>query len=240
MGASAGVGRALSEALAAQGSPLLIAATDARDLAAQAQHLRLQFGIDVVTVVLDARQLEASVTSLIAVARQLGDINSLYFPIGVSMDDDTADSVSLAATIALLNVNLGIVIAVTTAMLPELRRLPAARVVGFGSIASSRGRSNNVVYSAAKRALESFFESLRHATTGSCIRVHFIKLGYVATQQTFGKKLLFPVVSPQRVAQHAIKVASRDRGPHYYPGYWLAVTTVLKYLPWRLFKRLRF
>jgi NAD(P)-dependent dehydrogenase (short-subunit alcohol dehydrogenase family) len=45
--------------------------------------------------------------------------------------------------------------------------------VAWGSVAAVRGRRRNVAYSAAKRALQSFFESLRHACVGSSVTVQF-------------------------------------------------------------------
>ena len=48
--------------------------------------------------------------------------------------------------------------------------------VAWGSVAAVRGRRRNVAYSAAKRALQSFFESLRHACVGSSVTVQFCML----------------------------------------------------------------
>ena len=48
------------------------------------------------------------------------------------------------------------------------------------------GRSRNVAYSAAKRALASFFESLRHAFADSGVVVQFYVLGYMDTELAAG------------------------------------------------------
>ncbi len=65
-------------------------------------------------------------------------------------------------------------------------------MVGFGSIAAARGRSGNVVHASSKRALESYFESLRHAWAGQGPRVQFYILGYLDTSLASGRTKLFP------------------------------------------------
>ena len=62
-------------------------------------------------------------------------------------------------------------------------------IVGFGSIAGARGRSRNIVYAAAKRGLQTYFESLRHGHLPSALRVQFHRLGFLRSNLTFGMKL---------------------------------------------------
>lgn len=124
--------------------------------------------------------------------------------------------------------------------LPDVMRLPRARVVGFGSIAAVRGRKANVVYSASKRGLESYFESLRHLTANTGVIVQFYRLGYVETQQSFGQRLLFPVVTPEQVARDIMARAGRDFGVRFFPGFWRLIALAVAWLPWRLYKNLDF
>jgi short-subunit dehydrogenase len=112
--------------------------------------------------------------------------------------------------------------------------------VGFGSIAAVRGRSANVVYSAAKRALESYFESLRHRLTSAKVRVQFYRLGYMDTQQSFGKRLLLPKASPEQIARDVVRNLDRDVGFTTRPRFWIAVSLIVRCLPWALFRRLKF
>jgi dolichyl-phosphate-mannose--protein O-mannosyl transferase len=55
-----------------------------------------------------------------------------------------------------------------------------------------------------------------------------------------GKKLLFPVAKPERVAQVLIKNRNKDTGLAYVPVFWLPLSWVLQYLPWFIFKKLKF
>jgi hypothetical protein len=81
---------------------------------------------------------------------------------------------------------------------------------------------------------------LRHLTAGTDVRVQFFRLGYVDTQQSFGQRLLFPVVSPQQVANHVVASAHTDFGAQYYPRFWQLIALAVAWLPWPLYKRLNF
>ena len=45
-------------------------------------------------------------------------------------------------------------------IIPIFKEKQKGTIVGFGSMASSLGREKNMIYSASKRALNSYFESL--------------------------------------------------------------------------------
>lgn len=84
IGASAGVGRALAEALASRRKPLLLVASDAEDLDALAAHLRQTHGVEVVTVAVNAGDPATFVARIDEAAAHCGGVDELYFPIGYS------------------------------------------------------------------------------------------------------------------------------------------------------------
>jgi short-subunit dehydrogenase len=239
VGASAGVGRALCEALAERGAALLLVASDARDLEALASHLRLVHGAEVETAATDATHVAEFVAQVASCAASFGAIDSLYFPIGASRQDDRG-LLGIDEASAILNSNLAAVMGIASHFLPQLLALPQARIVGFSSIAAIRGRKANMVYSAAKRGLESYFESLRHLTAATGVRVQVYRLGYVATQQSFGQRLLFPVVTASQVAQEVLRHHDKDIGTRFFPRYWALIALAVSWLPWPIYKRLDF
>jgi len=239
VGASAGVGRALSEVLAQRGAALLLVASDARDLDTLATHLRLVYKTEVETVAVDANHMVECIEQVCETAASFGVIDSLYFPIGASRSDDRG-MLDIDQACAILNSNLTVVIGLVSRFLPQLLNLPQAWIVAFSSIAVIRGRKANVVYSAAKRALESYFESLRHLTADSGVRVQLYRLGYVATQQSFGKRLLIPVVTPKQVSQVVLRNYDKDIGKRYFPRCWVLIAIAVSWLPWSIYKKLDF
>ena len=239
LGASAGLGRALTEALAARGDDLLLVASDPCDLEAQAAHLRLVYGVKVEILATDAAHTAQCLEHIRTAAARFGAIDAILFPIGLSLSEDCG-TLPLQQTQQLINVNLLTVVGAIGQFLPDLLASNFGSIVGFSSVAATRGRGANIVYAAAKRGLESYFESLRHLTAHTEIRVQLYRLGYVATQQSFGQHLLFPVASPEVIAETVLRNLRSDRGLTYLPRYWAILARIVSALPWPIFKRLNF
>ena len=198
-GASAGIGRALGRCLAARGHDLVLASRGSADLAAEAAHLRLSYGVNVEWLVVDATDPAAAAAQLATLHNGSRLPGNLLFPVGLALNGDDC-LLGERETIALINTNLTTVITTIAVLLPGLIEGGSGNIVGFGSIAAIRGRGANVVYAAAKRGLESYFESLRHRTAATGVRVQCYRLGYVATQMTFGRPMRLPVATPEWIA----------------------------------------
>lgn len=238
VGASAGLGRALSEQAARLGHNVLLVASDSRDLAAMATSLQLEHGVKARYVSCRFGSFPKEEAAVISAAQEFGAVELVLYPIGLAEENDTG-FLGESAVLRLLRVNFLSQVNLTTALWPTLLKSKRAAVVGFGSIAAVRGRSRNVVYAAAKRALDSYFESLRHLAVGTNIRVHFYYLGYLDTQQTFGKALPLPRASPERLAGFVLDHLDSNSGPVFYPWFWRLISQGLRCLPWFLYRRLK-
>lgn len=239
VGASAGLGRCLAEEAARRGHSVFLVASDARDLAALAADLQLRYGVRAGYAACRFGGAPEDLESLAAAVRAFGTLDGLLYPMGTASERD-AGALDPQAAEQLVRINFLSQVWLTTALWPVLTVPSRACVVGFGSIAAIRGRRRNVVYAAAKRALLSYFESLRHLAAGTGIRVHFYQLGYLDTQQTFGKQLLFPKADPVKAARFVLDHLDADHGPAFYPGYWRAIAWMLRRMPWFLYRRLDF
>lgn len=243
MGASTGLGRALGRELAARGYELVLVSRDHRDLDAEAAHLRLTHGIRVKPVACDvghpAALLDALQEAFAGDGDGDGDLDAVLCPIGAADADDDGN-LPLAAAETLMATNFLAIVGLMAWLLPILSRKADSCVVGFSSIAAARGRGKNVIYAAAKRALESYFESLRHMLADRSVQVQLYRLGYLDTQQSFGKKLLFPKADPARLARRIASHLNRDVGRVTLPRYWRLVVFVVSWLPWWAYRRLRF
>ena len=237
-GASAGVGRALGRCLAARGHDLVLASRGAADLAAEAAHLRLSHGVNVDWLALDATDPAAAASQLAALCGNTPPRN-LLFPVGLTASDDDC-LLPPQETIALINANLTTVIATIATLLPALIESGGGNVVGFGSIAAIRGRGANAVYAAAKRGLESYFESLRHRTAETGVRVQFYRLGYVATQMSYGQPMLLPAADPDSIARRVADGLNRDLGLVHLPRFWAGIAPIVRAVPWRIFRHAKF
>src|SRR4051812_30629719 len=92
VGASAGLGRALCEALAVRGHSILMVASDLRDLQAEAANLTLLYGIRVETVAVSIGPNTDWHRKVTNACNQFGEIYAALFPIGYSSDRDLGDS----------------------------------------------------------------------------------------------------------------------------------------------------
>jgi short-subunit dehydrogenase len=237
IGASSGLGRALSVELARAGFPLLLVASDPRDLEAMASDLQLRFGVAVTSRAID---LAATANPGAALATALADLppaSALLLPVGLSRHDDDG-TLGATAIGQLLAINLHAPIAIAQSVLPALLESRGV-IVGFGSIAAVRGRHKNIVYAAAKRGLESFFESLRHRHAPTALRVQFHRLGFLRSNLTFGMRLPLPMAEPDVVARTVVARLQQASFDRYEPRWWALVGIALRALPWFLFRRLR-
>ena len=237
VGASAGLGRALAEELAGRGHALVLAATDGRDLDAIAQDLRLRFGVMVRVVVVDLAAFDAEGFRDEVLGRG-GAVDALFLVAG-SGDDADCGPVPGDLARRLLQINLSAPLLIANAFLEHLGRRGQAHLVGIGSVAAMRGRGRNMIYGAAKRGLEFYFEALRLRLSATGCRVQFYRAGFMATSMLQGRGGLL-VARPQAVAR---RIADRlEHGPEglaYAPAFWGLISLVLGLLPFALFRRLR-
>lgn len=238
IGASAGLGRALAEEAARRSHDVLLVARDSRDLDALCRDLILSCRIRAEYAACDLSDPEESCHVITAASSRYGPIDAVLLPAGIARDDDDG-LLPPRASRTIFNVNLFTPTCIIAALWPALEVRPSAFVIGFGSIAASRGRSRNVLYAAAKRGLTSFFESLMHKAAGSSIRVQFYHVGYLDTTQTAGKDLVLPKGSPRAFARVVFdRMPVTFHRPAYYPPYWRYLTLLVRWMPWPLYRKI--
>ena len=236
VGASSGIGRALATELAHRDEALLLIASDADDLDALAADLSLRHGIAVKTLALDLAREPDPGKRIAAALDGMPPLKSLLLAAGWSRagDDGTLDA---AAAGDLLAVNLHAPIAIAQTLLPQLTA-NRGTLVALGSIAAVRGRSRNVAYAAAKRGLESFCESLRHGHDPRVPSVQCWRLGFVATNLTYGVKLPLPAADPARLARIIVDHLGRGSFRRSLPWWWGPVGLAVRVMPWAMFRRI--
>ncbi|HEY0823497.1 MAG TPA: SDR family oxidoreductase [Ramlibacter sp.] len=93
------------------------------------------------------------------------------------------DAIDAEAMSSVLQTNLLAPMLLTRALLPALRRQPAAQVLCLGSVLGAIGLPGYSVYSASKFGLRGFAEALRRELAGSSVKVQY--LGPRSTQTAF-------------------------------------------------------
>jgi short-subunit dehydrogenase len=239
VGGSAGVGRALCEELASRGYPLVIGARHAEDLEALAADLRLRHSVAVTPWPVDLcgppEHLEHYVDQCFAT---LSDIGAVLIPAGAVDDADDGTAPPIVTTMLVRTNFLGVATLVG-AVAERLAARGGGTIVLFSSIAAAAPRGRNVVYGAAKAALEHYGRSLQHRFAGK-VRVQIYALGYVDTAMAAGRRLRLPPAEPRQIARTVVDGLERNRRFTYLPRYWRPVVWVLRRLPWSVYRRLDF
>lgn len=236
VGATTGLGRALCEELCSRGYDLLISSSDEMDLSVFSKHLILLYGVNVDYIRLDTSRLDIFLHKL---APFNDELDCLFFPIGVSNEEDIGELI-FEEIDQLVTTNMISVITIVSFYLRKITSRKKVTIIGFGSIATIRARSFNMVYSAAKKGLEYYFYSLKHKLSRTNIRVHFYNLGYVKSQLSYGKTLLIKPCPPEKVARAIIeRIDSRSDIFMFYPRFWAIIAIILRIMPWFIFKRFK-
>ena len=239
IGGSSGVGRALAVEFASKGCDLLLVSREDRDTQAIASDLMLRFNVSINVVKLDLSSNQPNFEKILEKVDLAGrSFKGMLMPAGTVIDRDVLE-IEIDSTEVLFRVNCLSIICLVTEVLKRSHEDCELNIVGFGSIASVRARSTNMVYSTAKTALMFYFGSLRHACVKRKTTVQFYVLGYMDTNLAFAYDVPLPKGNPNKLAQIVYRNTNKDIGVKFYPRYWFIVGVILKLIPWPVFKHLK-
>lgn len=181
VGASAGIGFATAEALAAEGAEVLMASRDASGIAAAADRIAAATGRRPATAVADVTQEGAAEALLAEVAARWGALDALVDAVGGSIRSGF-EALSDADWIGNYTFNLLSAVRVVRAALPLLRRGGAPSVVLLGAAASRMPYPNQVVSNVHKAGLLGLTKTLAGEYAAEGIRVNCVAPGRTLTR----------------------------------------------------------
>ena len=235
IGASSGLGRELSIKFAQENNNLIIVSRDLRDLNALKSDLELRFKVKVECLAIDFSSLNEINEKLLTNKEILKNIKGVLFPIGLMFENDNFETKE--ENVQKLIVANFLSISFTINKLSNYLENNST-IVGFGSVSGLLGRNLNSNYAAAKRALESFFESLAFEKKFKNSKIQFYTLGYLDTNLAFGKKLVLPKGSTKKLAHIVFKNKKSDFKKTFFPIYWGIISFVLKIIPFSILVKL--
>lgn len=180
-GGAKGIGAAVVAALAAQGFDVVFTfRTSQADAEAVAGEIRMRHPARTIT----ARQLdladEAAVIAFAEIAAAEGPWAGFVHVAGQTYD-------TLAAVLdpdkaaAVMQVNLFAATRLVSALVREMTRARAGRIVFVGSVTASRATVGNAAYAASKAALEAYARTLAIECARRGVTVNTVAPGFVAT-----------------------------------------------------------
>lgn len=238
VGASSGIGEALSRALVREGGKVaLVARRKERldELAAELnrnQQVERAFG-----VCHDARDTATVRAAFDECVRRLDGLDLIIYASGV-MPTVGIDEFDPVMDREIIETN---VIGAMNWLDPAAERFSiqgAGTIVGIGSVAGDRGRVGNPAYCASKAALATYLEALRNRLSRKGVTVVTVKPGPVRTPMT--KELTkLPMVVEADWAADRILGAIRSGTPEaYVPAQWGPIMAVIRNIPSVVFRRL--
>ncbi|MFV3077779.1 SDR family NAD(P)-dependent oxidoreductase [Niveispirillum fermenti] len=178
-GAARGIGRAVAERLAAQGTPLLLVDRDGPGLLESADLCR-QAGLVVETLVADLRDREAPARIADAARRAHGGVAVLVNNAGIEFrgdirahDDEIWDRV--------LDINLSAAFRLVRALADDLAAAPGGAIVNLASVAVV-GFAGQAAYDASKGGLATLTRSLAMELGPRGVRANAVAPGFIDTQ----------------------------------------------------------
>jgi NAD(P)-dependent dehydrogenase (short-subunit alcohol dehydrogenase family) len=191
-GANKGIGLETARQLAAQGFTVLLAARDP-ERGKQAERDLRNDGHDQVRFIrLDVTDKNLITASADIVEQDYGHLDVLVNNAGIATRGGFPSQTDLDGVRAIMETNVLGVIAVTNALLPLLRKAPAARIVNvsseIGSVSFMSDRASpawqmpaSIAYPVSKTALNMVTAMYAKELTGTGIKVNAANPGYCAT-----------------------------------------------------------
>lgn len=238
LGAGSDIALALAHGFAAQGRPVMLAARQPDTLEQNRADLALRHDVAVSLHAYDALALEQAAAFLDGLPQTPGVVVCVVGLLGVQAETEG----DVAKIRAVVDSNLtGPAVALEAAALRLAKLDPPGAVIGFSSVAGDRGRATNYWYGAAKAGLTAMLSGLRQKYARSGLLVITVKPGFVATRMTEGMDLPKRLTAqPEQVASRVIRALEKRREVVYVLPIWRLVMTIIRLIPERLFRKMKF
>lgn len=229
VGASEGFGRAIAEALRAQGARLILSARSEDKLRQMAADLGQSRALP-----MDVTDMD-SVRAAVAAA---GDADGIIYCVGY-YDPMTAQEWDAEKSVQMVDTNLSGAMRLFGETVPDMARKGAGHVVIIGSIAGYRGLPGAIGYAAAKGALQHLAEDMYIDLKGTGVRVQLANPGFIRTRLSDKNDFDMPqLMEPEQAAAHVVKLMTSRRFRRDFPHPFAWVFSLGRFLPMRWFARL--
>jgi len=235
VGASSGLGKDLAHEFAANNKNLILISRDKTDLEYLKSDITLKHKVDVKILQVDLSCDDEVVNFLKLNEEILNKLDGLLFPIALMHEKDKVLISNLDSKKIIYSNFYSITIFINEILNLNINKKKIT-ITGFGSISASIGRHVNTFYSAAKKALEMYFESLIITTQNQNINVQFYTLGYLDTGLSFEKKLILPKGSTKKLAKIVFSNLNVSGGKFYFPFWWKLISLAINILPFSIVK----
>ena len=230
VGASAGIGRALSFHLAQCGASVVATARNQGDLDSLMNLMPTHAGREHKAIPADVTDM----TTIRAAFDQAGPIDGVIYCAG-AYEPMAATRPSIKQLETIIDVNLTGALRVLASAVPAFVSRNSGHVLLVGSLAGYRGLPDAWGYGASKAAIIHLAENLSCDLRGSGIKIQVCNPGFVVSRLTDKNSFRMPfLMSPQQAARRIVRGMSSQRFEIAFPFPMVAAFKLLTLLPPKL------
>jgi short-subunit dehydrogenase len=243
IGASSGIGAALTRRLALSG--YLVAAVARRQELLEELCNSVNANLPgednpvVMPYVNDVSNFEEVPELFQEIIQELGGLDLIVYAAAIQPAVDVQEF-NFAKDQAMINTNLLGAIAWLNEAAVRFGRGRRGQIIGISSIAGDRGRVAAPVYNTSKAGLNTYLEALRNRLSRRGVTVTTIKPGFVETRLLENATKAFWVISPEEAAKQIQTAIERRQQTVYVPKRWFIVGLIIRHIPSFIFRRLSF
>jgi 3-oxoacyl-[acyl-carrier protein] reductase len=180
-GASKGIGRAVAEAFAAEGSKVAITARGAEELRKTAGEISQNTGAEVVGIAADMSKADDITRAVDEVVKRFGTVHVLVNNAGGVGAFAPFEKLSDQDWLDILNFNLLSAVRATRAVLPHMQRQKWGRIINVSSESGTQPDAFMPHYNASKAAMNNLTKSLSKAYASEGILVNTVSPAFIMT-----------------------------------------------------------
>ncbi len=248
IGASSGIGAALTQELAQRGYIVAALARRGEELAVLCEQINNPTAVSsarpkgtphgrAIPVPHDATDYDTIPALFQQLVQEMGGLDLIIYNAGI-MPPVGLDEYDFAKDYQQVSVNLLGAMAWLNQAAVRFQQAGAGRIVGISSVAGDRGRRNNPGYQTSKGGLTIYLESLRNRLAQHGVNVTTIKPGFIDTQMLANAPKTFWVISPAEAARRMVTAVEKNKQTVYIPARWGLVMLIIRHIPSFIFRRL--
>lgn len=239
IGATSSIAEHCARIWAARGDELYLVARNEAHVQTIAADLEVRGRSSVAINCVDINEIDQHDAMLDAAENAMGGVDVVLIAHGTLSNQKSCEH-SVDETLAEIQTNALSTISLLTLIANRFEAKQSGTICVISSVAGDRGRASNYVYGSAKAMVTAFTSGLRQRLYKSNVSVVTIKPGFVDTPMTteFKKGVLW--AKPKVVAAKIVSSISKNKSEVYVPSFWWIVMLLIRTIPNRVFKRVKF
>jgi len=222
-GPTSGIGKEIALELASKGINIVLVGRDHEKLKLMKDTIEQNFGVHSYIIEVNLEKVDGKVWNTIHDLSMKVDIGILVNNAGVSYNYPMQfEEVSFSRVNSIMEVNASALVKITHAVLPGMLKRKRGLIVNMSSAAGMLHSPMISLYSASKKFVDHFSQSLRHELAASNIHVQSLTPMYISTKMTAFSYILHWLStftpSPRKYAKHAVRTFGKyDQNTGYFP-----------------------